>query len=195
MARRFTEMLVDQLDFYLEAHLLPRLEGLTDDEYFWEPVAGCWSVRADSSGSWRMDDGTAAPDDADDTDETDHVTTIAWRLAHIAVSNLGTRADAYFGPLAGDDADMFDPRYVGPIPGSADEAVARLMETSRRWRDGVAALDDDRLAAALGPKGGPFAEDPFGALVLHVSRETMHHGGEIGVLRDLYRDRATFTTG
>jgi hypothetical protein len=25
------------------------------------------------------------------------------------------------------------------------------------------------------------------ALVLHVSRETMHHGGEIGVLRDLHR--------
>jgi hypothetical protein len=23
--------------------------------------------------------------------------------------------------------------------------------------------------------------------VLHVSRETMHHGSEIGVLRDLYR--------
>jgi hypothetical protein len=25
------------------------------------------------------------------------------------------------------------------------------------------------------------------ALVLHLNRETMHHGGEIGVLRDLYR--------
>jgi hypothetical protein len=24
-------------------------------------------------------------------------------------------------------------------------------------------------------------------LALHVSRETMHHGGEIAVLRDLYR--------
>ena len=38
------------------------------------------------------------------------------------------------------------------------------------------------------PKGGPFAEDPLASLVLHVSRETMHHGGEIGLLRDLYRD-------
>jgi hypothetical protein len=25
------------------------------------------------------------------------------------------------------------------------------------------------------------------ALVLHLNRETMYHGGEIGVLRDLYR--------
>jgi hypothetical protein len=23
----------------------PRLDGLSDDEYVWEPVAGCWSVR------------------------------------------------------------------------------------------------------------------------------------------------------
>jgi hypothetical protein len=38
----------------------------------------------------------------------------------------------------------------------------------------------------LGPIGGPFAEDSVAALALHVSRETMHHGGEIGVLRDPY---------
>lgn len=25
------------------------------------------------------------------------------------------------------------------------------------------------------------------ALIVHISREAMHHGGEIGVLRDLYR--------
>jgi hypothetical protein len=25
------------------------------------------------------------------------------------------------------------------------------------------------------------------ALVLHINREVMHHGGEIGLLRDLYR--------
>jgi hypothetical protein len=27
------------------------------------------------------------------------------------------------------------------------------------------------------------------ALVVHVNREVMHHGGEIGVLRDLYARR------
>jgi hypothetical protein len=185
MSRQFTAIFVDQLDFYLQAHLLPRLEGLTDAEYFWEPVADCWSVRPDGSGGWRMDEATG------DTDDVDHVTTIAWRLTHIAISNLGTRANAYFGPLAGDDVDMFDPRYVGPVPGSADDAVAALVDSSTRWREGVAGLDDDQLAAAIGPKGGPFANDPFGALVAHVSRETMHHGGEIGLLRDLHRESFT----
>ena len=184
MTRIFTTALVDQLDFYLAAHLLPRLDGLTDEEYFWEPVADCWSVCPDGGGGWRLDESSAD----DDGDEGEHVTTLAWRLAHIGVSNLGTRANAYFGPLAGDDADMFDLRYVGPVPGSADEAVSTLVDAATRWRDGISALDDERLASPLGPKGGPFAEDPLASLVLHVSRETMHHGGEIGLLRDLYRD-------
>ncbi|MEV4637855.1 hypothetical protein AB0J80_10915 [Actinoplanes sp. NPDC049548] len=34
--------LTAQLDFYWETSLRPRLDGLTDEEYFWEPVEGCW---------------------------------------------------------------------------------------------------------------------------------------------------------
>ncbi|MGH3663611.1 MAG: DinB family protein, partial [Micromonosporaceae bacterium] len=37
--------LLDQLDWHWQHQLRPGLDGLTDDEYFWEPVAGCWSVR------------------------------------------------------------------------------------------------------------------------------------------------------
>ena len=29
-----------------------RLAGLADDEYFWEPVCGCWSVRQAAGGVW-----------------------------------------------------------------------------------------------------------------------------------------------
>lgn len=183
MSQTWTSMLVDQLDFYLQAHLLPRLEGLTDDEYFWEPVPGSWSVRSDGADGWTLDQGA--------TDDAEQITTIAWRIVHVGVSNLGTRANAYFGPQAGDDVDMFDARYVEPIPGTAADAVAQLTDAWARWRDGVAALDDDQLATPLGPKGGPYAADPLAVLVLHVSRETMHHGGEIGLLRDLYRESFT----
>ena len=48
-------------------------------------------------------------------------------------------------------------------------------------------LGDALLLAPIGPFGGWFADEPLAALVLHVSRETMHHGGEVGVLRDLFR--------
>jgi hypothetical protein len=32
---------VDQIDAHWRDRLRPRLSGLTDDEYFWQPVPGC----------------------------------------------------------------------------------------------------------------------------------------------------------
>ena len=37
--------LAQQLDWHWREQLRPRLNGLTDEEYFWEPVPGCWNVR------------------------------------------------------------------------------------------------------------------------------------------------------
>jgi hypothetical protein len=34
---------------------LGRLDGLGDQEYFWEPVPGGWSVRPGDDGRWRID--------------------------------------------------------------------------------------------------------------------------------------------
>ena len=36
---------------YVWARLTSRLAGLTDEEYFWEPVPGCWSLR---QGDWQI---------------------------------------------------------------------------------------------------------------------------------------------
>lgn len=45
----WTNQLADQLDWHWRNALPPRLDGLTDDEYFWEPVEGCWTVRNDGA--------------------------------------------------------------------------------------------------------------------------------------------------
>jgi hypothetical protein len=34
-----------------------RLDGMGDEEYFWEPVEGCWSVRRADDGRWTIDGG------------------------------------------------------------------------------------------------------------------------------------------
>jgi hypothetical protein len=175
-------LLVGQLEFYWEVHLRPRLDGLTDEEYLWEPVEGCWSLRPGPDGRWRLDQPEPEPDPPP-------VTTIAWRLVHVGATCLANRASAFFGdggvPA---DADMFDPRHVpADLPGGAAEAVAFLERSYRRWHDGIAALDDEALARPLGPRGGPFAEDPMAELIAHISREVMHHGAEIALLRDLWR--------
>ena len=182
MTNGWSKLLVDQLEFYWDVHLWPRLTGLDDDEYYWQPVPGCWSVRPGPDGLYAMDGGK---------DDPPPVTTIAWRMAHIASGVLGNRANAFFGDDTA-DAVMFDSRYIPqPLPGNAPDALAYLRQCYSHWHDGIAALDDDQMAAPLGPKGGPFAKDPMAALVLHISREVMHHGGEIGVLRDLYRRSVT----
>jgi hypothetical protein len=35
---------VDQVESHWRHQLRPRLDGLTDDEYFWQPIPGCWTV-------------------------------------------------------------------------------------------------------------------------------------------------------
>ncbi|HEV3497720.1 MAG TPA: DinB family protein, partial [Actinomycetes bacterium] len=70
-----------------------------------------------------------------------------------------------------------------------------LRRRDRHWHDGIAALDDEGLRRPLGPRVGPYAEDPMAALIAHINREVMHHGAEIGLLRDLYRASGATTRG
>ena len=43
----------------------------------------------------------------------------------------------------------------------------------------------------LGPVAGPYAKDDKASLVLHQLDEQIHHGAELGVLRDLYLHNQT----
>ncbi|GAA2795332.1 DinB family protein [Saccharopolyspora taberi] len=165
--------LVGQLDFYWEQHLWPRLEGLTDDEYLWEPVEGCWSVRRGPGGGSMIDWTWPVP-------EPPPVTTIAWRLAHVAVQVFGIRASSHFG-----DGSLTI--TTAEWPGDAATGLEMLRTNYHWWRDGIRGLDETALAAPVGEAEGPWAEYPFATLILHLNREVMHHGGEIALLRDLYR--------
>ncbi|OLB73772.1 MAG: hypothetical protein AUI14_25270 [Actinobacteria bacterium 13_2_20CM_2_71_6] len=171
-------LLVGQLEFYWDMHLWPRLGGLTDEEYFWEPADRCWSVRLGTDGRYVMD---AVP-------EPPSFTTIAWRMAHLSATCLANRARTFFDAgSVPDGADMNDPRLVPTgLPGTAVDGIAFLEEAYRSWHGGIAALDGAALRAPLGRMGGWFADEPMAALIVHINREVMHHGGEICLLRDLY---------
>ena len=182
MELNWTELLVDQVDWHWTHQLRPRLDGLTDDEYRWEPVAGAWNVRprgtsttaiAAGSGDWVIDFEFPQPEPAP-------VTTIAWRIGHLVVGVFGMRVASHFGgePVGYDTYDY---------PGDAATALARLDKVYAEWLAGVRGLGADGLARPCGPAEGPFAEASMAALVLHINRETLHHGAEIALLRDLYR--------
>ncbi|MCB0906205.1 MAG: DinB family protein [Nocardioidaceae bacterium] len=180
----WNSLLREQLTWHWTHQLRPRLDGLTDDEYRWEPVPGAWNVRprgtstapvAGGSGAFTIDWAWPPPEPAP-------VTTIAWRLGHVIVGCLGARNAAHF---AGPPADYFSWDY----PGTAAGALAQLDAGIETWLAGVAALGEGGLARPCGPAEGPFADQPMATLVLHIHRELIHHGAEIALLRDLYAHR------
>jgi hypothetical protein len=172
--------LIDQLDLHWKVWFRPRLEGLSDAEYLWEPVEGCWSVRPGADGTWRMD----AYDDVDAAPDPPPFTTIAWRLCHIGAHCLGMRATNHFGDATFRLEDV-------SWPATADAAIEFVSGAYARWKAGVEALGADGLALAAGPAEGPYAGHPMAALVLHINREVIHHGAEVACLRDLYRARGS----
>ena len=42
----------DQMELAWNYQFLPRMAGLTDEEYLWQPVPDCWSVVQDGDGRW-----------------------------------------------------------------------------------------------------------------------------------------------
>ena len=171
MSPRTTELttqLADQLDFHWRAQLRPRLDGLTDDEYFWEPVPGCWAVHRDG----RIDYAFPPPEPAP-------FTTMAWRMAHVIVGVLAMRNHSHFG---GPPADYHSWHYAT----DAATALRQLDDAYAHWIEGVRTLGAADLGAPVGPTEGPWADHAMSELILHINREVIHHGAEIACLRDLY---------
>jgi hypothetical protein len=173
----WTNELATQLDWHWTNQLRPRLDGLTDDEYFWEPVGDTWSVRPAPAGGYTIDFAYPPP-------SPEPVTTIAWRLGHLIVGVFGMRAASHFGgpPMSYDTFGW---------AGTADEALKQLDDAYGSWLRGVRALDAEGLARPCGPAEGPYAEVPMATLILHINREAIHHGAEVALLRDLYLRRSS----
>ncbi|MGD6980112.1 DinB family protein [Citricoccus zhacaiensis] len=182
------EQLAHQLRWHWENHLRPRLSGMTDREYHWEPVAGAWGLRPVGTpapgypgavqaggGDWVVDFAFPEPSPAP-------VTTIAWRVSHVLVGVFGVRMAGHFG---GPGMDYFSYHY----PGTAAEALARLETAVIDWCAAVDGLDEAALAASAGASEAPFEDHPMLELVLHINREAIHHGAEMCLLRDLYAAR------
>lgn len=189
-------ILLDQLDAaweMLEARLTERQAfasergssqlTLTDEEYFWEPVPGCWSIRrreeattnkAWGNGDWVMDYESPTP-------QPPPVTTIAWRLGHLA-QWLQMRYDYTFGAHTMTlDAMVW--------PSTARDAVDTLTESYNRWRSGLEGMSSADLDM-VGRSQMQYGLDPgvrFVDLLAWTNLEFGHHAAEIALLRDLYR--------
>lgn len=178
----WNSLLRDQIDRHWTSHLRDRFDGMSDDEYFWEPAPGCWSVRPRGTGTAPVQAGSGSMtiDFAMPEPDPPPFTTIAWRLGHVIVGVLAVRNAAHFGRAPTDYA-TFD--YAG----TAAAALAQLDAEYATWLSGVESLGETGLAHPCGQAEGPYATLPMAALVLHINRELIHHLSEVSLLRDLYR--------
>jgi DinB superfamily len=156
-----------------------RLQGLTDAEFFWQPVPGSWTIRPlipgeehlNGAGEWIYD--YAIPDP-----EPPPFTTIAWRLVH-----LGSINDMFFEHVFGPGRRDYPDQRIPHEPASA---IAWWEQGLLRFADKLAEVDDPALERAVTvPWGVTQSVERWVQTIVH---ENTHHGAEIGVLRDLYRD-------
>ena len=148
-----------------------RLDGLPDAEFFWLPVPDAWTVFEGPEG-WTYHYEFAPPPPVP-------VTTIAWRLHHIAANNR------IYWEYAFGAARLTFPDLT--VHHTAADAVADWQASAApivAWLEGAseAALDELR-PNHLGP------DLTARAVVAILLDEQIHHGAEIALLRDLYARR------
>lgn len=163
-----SDVILDSMD-RMYAQLLERLDGLTTSEYLWEPVAETWSVRAGEGAVPRVDG--AGERDVDPPP----VTTIAWRLWHIAIDCL----DDYTRRFRGDTTDASARWTLDP-----DEAIEMLQE---KWIAYRGVVVDRDWWEELGTTWESWSRHSTADMAMHASNELVHHAAEIALLRDLYR--------
>ena len=151
------------------------LEGLTDDEFLWQPTTPCWSVRPRDTGSvgwgageWICEDQWPPPDPVP-------VTSIAWRIVHLAAW-IDIYRDWTFGS-AGTGLGDFE------VPPDAAGGLRWLFAAQDRFCDAVENLAEGE---ALELRPAHYGDDvPVVQLVTTIAAEQVHHVAEAGVLRDL----------
>jgi hypothetical protein len=155
-----------QLTWWWDAMFRPRLDDLGDDEFTWAPQPG--AVSEVDFGDY----GVAGP-----------LTTIKWRLQHIAADVFAMRLATLF-----DEPRLTRDQFRATLvyPESAAASITWLDEVYGRWVQAIEGLDAAGWERAPGPEERRYGDAPFGALVLHIHREAIHHGAEILTLRDLY---------
>jgi hypothetical protein len=149
-----------------------RIKGLTDEEFFWEPAAGCWNIYEDRPGHWTYHYAIPDPNPAP-------VTSIGWQIVHLATCKIMYREWA-FGP-----ARLTFPEIL--IPHTSSSAIEQLEHGQRQLLDDLAHLTDAQLDDLRPTNWGELW--PAWRVLWTMADHDSFHGGVIGYMRDLYHWR------
>lgn len=146
------------------------VSGISDQEFFWEPVPNCWRIYQAENGRWTYDYEIPHP-------HPSPLTTIGWRLIHIASCKIMYHEYAFGAGM------LTFPELV--IPHTAAEAVRWLQQGHDLLKAALAQSNDITLEQPALTNWGEWLPTwrIFWILISH----DIQHGAEIGCLRDLYR--------
>jgi DinB superfamily len=156
------------------------LEDVTEDEYLWKPASPCWSVRTRGPSVRGWGSGQFVCEDSWPPPEPLPITTIAWRVIHLAAWT-----DVYRAWTFSDARTRLDDFEV---PGDAAAGLGWLYRAQDDFTTAVDALDDESVFDLRPAHWGESL--PVVHLVTSMLTEHVHHIAEIGVLRDLRRGHA-----
>lgn len=145
------------------------LDGLTEEEFNWKPAKDSWHLKRVGE-RWTLDYADPAPDPPP-------VTTIAWRIGHLAACKVMYVEYAFRkGKLTWDDFDF---------PTTVSKMLLFLEESHGPLREALEGLTDGDLGEMRLTNWGELwpTEKIFWAMIHHDA----HHGAQIATLRELYR--------
>ena len=178
----------------VEIYTLNRaLDGLTQEEFDWEPHAGAWGVRrrdtcttpnpsGNPSGDWVVDQDWDLAAAADRGEAVEPMTTVGWLLNHFgAAPGLTAELDFLGGPLE-PTPEVYGQMWAHTVLPDVGDAVSRFQAGWTALKDALARATDEMLERAC--EGHPWkrGDRAVGAMINEVS----HHGTQICMLRDLY---------
>lgn len=149
--------------------LCARLEGLDDEEFFWQPAPDSWTIYEDLPGHWTYHYSIPEPDPAP-------LTTVGWQVVHLATTKLMYHEWA-FGA-----ARMTFPEIE--IPSRAGSALALLEKGHGLLENDLEKQAEDALDEPTLTNWGD--RWPAWQIFTVMADHDAFHGGTIGMLRDLY---------
>jgi len=186
---------------FIELYTLNRAwNGLTDDEFLWEPFADSWGVRrrADcrtstpfAAGDWVADFDEPLVIAAIEGRAIEPITTIGWLFWHVGSQPARLVDLDFLGGTQATESGWTSP-YISEHPAftTAADAVEAMRAGWRTLDQALRASTDEQLEQTT--RFWSYGDDPplptFGAQVIaSVLNEISHHGTQICMLRDLYR--------
>ena len=94
-AGKLTRAILGQTECWWNAIFRPRVTGLSDEEYLWEPAEDCWTIHDAGDGLVTYDLKWPPP-------KRPPLTTIAWRMCHIGIGCFAVRTSEYFPEVVAD---------------------------------------------------------------------------------------------